>query len=89
MANSILDWLKRLFNYAVKLHIVESNPAVAFTRADAGGQIPPREFYLTREKLAEVLVAIPLCRGFSRSCELPYLLLLFGARKMELLKALE
>lgn len=88
MANSILDWLKRLFNYAVKLHIVESNPAVAFTRADAGGQIPPREFYLTREKLAEVLVAIPLCRGFSRSCELAfYLLLLFGARKMELLKA--
>jgi len=72
----------------VKLHIVESNPAVAFTKADAGGQIHPREFYLTREKLAEVLAAIPPCRSFSPSCELAfYLLLLLGGRKMELLKA--
>lgn len=66
MANSILDLLKRLFNYAIKLHIVESNPAIAFTRADAGGQIHRREFYLTREKLTEVLAAIPQCRSFSR-----------------------
>ncbi|WP_406569225.1 tyrosine-type recombinase/integrase, partial [Aeromonas caviae] len=88
MANSILDLLKRLFNYAIKLHIVESNPAIAFTRADAGGQIHRREFYLTREKLTEVLAAIPQCRSFSPSCELAfYLLLLLGGRKMELLKA--
>ncbi|MGL6286868.1 tyrosine-type recombinase/integrase [Aeromonas hydrophila] len=88
MANSILAWLKRLFDYAIKLHIVESNPAAAFTRADAGGKVRRREFYLTREKLAEVLVAIPLCRSFSRSCELAfYLLLLLGGRKMELLSA--
>lgn len=56
--------------------------------ADAGGKVRRREFYLTREKLAEVLVAIPLCRSFSRSCELAfYLLLLLGGRKMELLSA--
>ncbi|MFM5335285.1 tyrosine-type recombinase/integrase [Aeromonas enteropelogenes] len=88
MANNILGWIKRLFDYAIKRHIVESNPASAFTVADAGGKVRRREFYLTREKLAEVLVAIPLCRSFSRSCELAfYLLLLLGGRKMELLSA--
>ncbi|HHQ4447562.1 TPA: tyrosine-type recombinase/integrase [Aeromonas hydrophila] len=88
MANNILGWLKRLFDYAIKRHIVESNPASAFTLADAGGQLKSREFYLTREKLAEVLGAIPTCRGFSRSCDLAFrLLLLLGGRKMELLSA--
>jgi len=31
MANNILGWIKRLFDYAIKRHIVESNPASAFT----------------------------------------------------------
>lgn len=38
MANDVLRWTKRLFDYAIKRHIVQYNPASAFDRSDAGGK---------------------------------------------------
>lgn len=37
VANDVLRWTKRIFDYAIKRHALETNPAAAFELSDAGG----------------------------------------------------
>ena len=38
VANDVLRWTKRIFDYAIKRHALELNPAGAFDLSDAGGR---------------------------------------------------
>lgn len=88
VANDVLRWTKRMFNYAIKRHIVESNPAAAFDLSDAGGQEKSRTRWLTSDELVKFFSAMKLTRGFSRENELTIkLLLLLAVRKSELIGA--
>ena len=35
VANDVLRWTKRIFDFAIKRHVVETNPASAFDPSDA------------------------------------------------------
>ena len=56
ISNDVLRWLKRIFNYAVKRHAIEYNPAAAFDPGDAGGKEKSRERWI-----------VPIRRGKSHS----------------------
>ena len=51
VANDVLRWTKRIFDYAIKRHIVQFNPASAFNLSDAGGQEVARDRALSRDEL--------------------------------------
>lgn len=51
-ANDALMYCKQLFNHAVKLDLIASNPASAFAVDDAGGIEKSRDRALTTEELA-------------------------------------
>lgn len=88
IANDVLRWLRRMFEYAIKRHMLESNPASAFDLGDAGGKEAPRDRTLSRDEVAKLLAAMKLTKGFSIENELSIkLLLLLGVRKMELCAA--
>ena len=88
LANDLLRNLKRIFNYAVKRHIIETNPAMAFTTDDAGGREHSRTRALSLDEIAQLLEAIKQAAHFSPANALAVrLLLLLGVRKMELLAA--
>ena len=40
IANDVLRWVRRMFDYAIKRHLVRFNPTAAFDLADAGGKEP-------------------------------------------------
>lgn len=84
VANDVLRWTRRIFNYAIKRHMLESNPTTAFEIADAGGKEKSRERWLSREELIKFFQAMRITRGFSRQNELTMkLLLALCCRKME------
>lgn len=58
VANDVLRWTKRIFNYGIKRHILEVNPAAAFELADAGGQEKSRERFLTDDELSQLFSAM-------------------------------
>jgi integrase len=88
VANDVLRWTRRMFDYAIKRHLVQYNPAAAFTLADAGGQEEPRTRWLTREELARLFEAMRNAKGFSIENYLAVkLLLLLAVRKQELVGA--
>lgn len=88
VANDVLRWTKRIFNYGIKRHILEVNPAAAFELADAGGQEKSRERFLTDDELSQLFSAMKKAKGFGRQNELTFkLLLLLCCRKMELCSA--
>ena len=88
IANDVLRWVRRMFDYAVKRHMVEHNPATAFDLSDAGGQEKPRKRALSSAELAQFFAAMRVAKGFSRENEFTVkLLLLLAVRKMELLAA--
>lgn len=58
IANDVLRWTRRIFDYGIKRHMLEINPTGAFEIADAGGLEKSRERWLTREELIQ----------FSRLC---------------------
>jgi integrase len=88
MANDVLRWLKRMFNYAIKRHILDSNPAAAFDNQDAGGKEKSRDRYLKREEVAKLFFTMKTAKGFSLENELSIkLLLALGVRKGELIGA--
>ena len=88
IANDVLRWVRRLFDYAVKRHMVQYNPAAAFGLADAGGQEASRTRWLTREELVRLFEAMRNARGFSVENYLTVkLLLLLAVRKQELTAA--
>jgi len=88
IANDVLRWVRRMFNHAIKRHIIEQNPAAAFDMSDAGGKEKQRERALSDDELARLFEAMREAKGFSRENELTVkLLLLLAVRKMELLAA--
>ncbi len=85
VANDVLRWTRRIFDYGIKRHMLETNPATAFEIADAGGKEKSRERWLTREELIKFFQAMQITKGFSRQNELTMkLLLALCCRKMEL-----
>jgi integrase len=88
IANDVLRWLKRMFNYAVKRHAIEQNPAAAFDPGDAGGKEKSRERWLSSDELAGFFAAMRQAPGFSVENGLTIkLLLLLAVRKGELISA--
>jgi integrase len=87
-ANDVLRWLKRIFDFGVTRHYLETNPAAAFGVKDAGGSEKARERALSLAEIATLFEAIVASPGFTRPNELAVrLLLALGVRKMELLAA--
>lgn len=89
MANDVLRWCKRMFNYGIKRHYVEANPAAAFDTADAGGKEEARKRWLTQHELISLFQAMRDVAGrFTIENHLAVrLLLLLGVRKEELTAA--
>lgn len=85
VANDVLRWTKRIFDYAIKRHALETNPAGAFELSDAGGQESSRERWLSRDELIQFFQAMRMAKGFSRENELTMkLILCLCCRKMEM-----
>jgi hypothetical protein len=85
VANDVLRWTKRIFDYAIKRHIIQFNPASAFDLSDAGGQEKARERALSRDELVTLFEAMRKTKGFSSINELTIkLLLMLAVRKGEL-----
>lgn len=88
MANDVLRWVRRMFDFAVKRHMVDYNPAVAFNLADAGGKEEARKRWLTRDELVKLFDAMRNAKGFTVENALAVkLLLLLAVRKQELTAA--
>ncbi|EHE8213898.1 integrase arm-type DNA-binding domain-containing protein [Salmonella enterica] len=85
VANDVLRWTRRIFDYGIKRHALEINPAAAFEIADAGGQEKSRKRWLSRDELIRFFQAMRMAKGFSRENELTMkLILCLCCRKMEL-----
>lgn len=88
VANDVLRWLKRMFNYAIKRHVIEINPAMAFDLEDAGGKEEGRKRWLSADELVKLFAAMRQATGFSVENGLAIkLLLLLAVRKTELIAA--
>ena len=88
VANDVLRWVRRIFDHAIKLGMIEVNPAAAFDSSDAGGKEKSRDRTLSRPELVQFFEAMRMAKGFSRENELTMkLLLVTCVRKMELCAA--
>ena len=89
VANDVLRWTKRIFDFAIKRHVVTFNPASAFDLADAGGKEEARDRWLTSEEITKLFQAMRDKSGtFSvENLHAVRLLLLLGMRKEELIAA--
>jgi integrase len=88
IANDVLRWVRRMFDYAIKRHLCEYNPAGAFDLSDAGGKEEARERALSRGELVTLFQAMREAKGFSVENEIAIkLLLLLAVRKQELTAA--
>lgn len=88
IANDVLRWVRRMFDYAIKRQMMETNPAAAFDLSDAGGKELARDRALSRPEIAKLLAAMKAAKGFSPQNELTIkLLLVLCVRKMELCSA--
>ncbi len=88
VSNDVLRILKHMFDYAIKRHIVQYNPAAAFDINDAGGKENSRERSLNKEEITALFEAMHLAKGFSRTNLLTIkLLLILAVRKNELCRA--
>lgn len=88
IANDVLRWLRRIFDYGVKREYVEMNPASAFDLNDAGGKEEARKRWLTRDELQTLFRAMRGARGFSVENDLTVrILLALAVRKGELCAA--
>lgn len=89
IANDALQYLKQLFNHAMKLGLSDSNPAQPFNVNDAGGMEKSRERALTFKELEfffRVMREQPeqISRENYLACSL---LVCLGVRKQELIQA--
>lgn len=85
VANDVLRWTRRMFDFAVKRHMAQYNPASAFDLSDAGGKEEARERALSREELVRLFEAMRTAKGFSHENLLAVkLLLVLAVRKQEL-----
>lgn len=58
MANRVLTTTKAVFDYAIRRHWVEQNPAAAFRRVDAGGEERARNRSLSEDELILLMRAL-------------------------------
>ena len=88
IANDVLRWVRRMFDYALKRHMVLYNPAAAFSLTDAGGKEEARERALSRDELVLLFDAMRKAKGFTvQNAITVKLLLLLAVRKGELFGA--
>lgn len=88
VANDVLRWIRRMFDYAVKRHMIPYNPAAAFDLSDAGGKEESRDRALSRDELVSLFDAMRRAQGFSvENLHTVKLLLLLAVRKGELIAA--
>lgn len=88
MANDVLRWTKRIFDYGIKRELANSNPATVFNLSDAGGTEESRDRWLTRGELIQLFEAMRTARGWNRQNTLTVkLLLLLACRREELIAA--
>lgn len=88
MANDVLRWVKRMFDYAIKRQMCQFNPAAPFDLADAGGKEESRDRWLTRPELIALFEAMRNATGFAFQNGLVVkLLLMLAVRKGELIAA--
>lgn len=88
MANRVLATTKAVFNYAIRHHWIEQNPAAAFSRKDAGGEECGRKRALSDGELVKLFQAIRDAGPVFRIYELAMKLLLTTAvRVSELIEA--
>ncbi|MDO8346364.1 MAG: tyrosine-type recombinase/integrase [Rugosibacter sp.] len=88
MANDVLRWVKRMFDYAMKRQMVQFNPAAPFELSDAGGKEESRDRWLTRPELVALFDAMRKAKGWTYENGLVVkLLLLLAVRKGELIAA--
>lgn len=88
IANDVLRLTNRLFNYAIKRELAQSNPAVAFDQADAGGKEEASDRWLTRDELAALFKAMREAAGWAHeNTQTVKLLLMLAVRKAELIGA--
>lgn len=86
LANDLLRWLKRIFNYGIVRHYLPFNPASAFRSQDAGGQEKARERALSLDEIGRLFDAMKAAPFLAEQNAIAVrLLLLLGVRKMELL----
>lgn len=87
-AAKALQLTKRLFDFAMKRHLIAANPASPFNWTDIGGKVGPRSRVLSKDEITSFFKGISVTPNFPQySAAALKLLLALGVRKMELLKA--
>jgi len=86
-ANAVLSLAKQMFAYAHARGDIDTDPTHGLTRAQAGGDEPPRNRNLSLEEIAGLSAAIPGADLPKRLVAALWLLLATGARTRELLHA--
>jgi integrase len=87
-ANDLLRFMRRVFRFGVRRHVLMSNPVADFDQSDAGGPERARKRALTVEELARLFEALRESPSFGGLNLLAVkLLLALGIRKGELLGA--
>ncbi|MEI6267963.1 MAG: tyrosine-type recombinase/integrase [Methylococcaceae bacterium] len=88
VSTNVLRWTKKIFDYAIKRHLIEFNPASAFDLTDAGGKQEARTRALSHDELVILFEAMRKTKGFSTINTMTIsLLLMLGVRKGELVTA--
>ncbi len=88
MANRVLTTTKAVFDYAIRRHWIEQNPATAFRRKDAGGDETARTRALSADELVKLFKAIREAGPTFRIYDLAVkVLLATAARRTELIDA--
>jgi integrase len=88
MANRVLATTKAVFDYAIRRHWIEQNPAAAFRRTDAGGEEQARTRALSDGDLVKLFKALQAAGSAFRIYDLAVKLLLVTAvRVSELIEA--
>lgn len=88
VANDLLRYLGRMFDFAVRKRYRPDNPTIGFTLRDAGGTERARTRWLDCGQLAKLATAMRETENFGRINEISvWLLLALCVRKMELLSA--
>lgn len=89
MANDVLRWCKRIFNFGLKREYLIGNPAAAFEIVDAGGQERSRNRWLDQDELKLLFSAMREVAGklVIQNHYVVRLLLMLGVRKEELTSA--
>jgi integrase len=87
-ANDLLRYMRRVFRFAVRRHLLASSPVADFNLSDAGGKESARQRSLSRDELEKLFKALRDSPSFGGTNLLTIkLLLALGVRKGELLRA--